>query len=438
MNKKIPVWLALLFLWFSCLITLLFGWAVWHIETSGSIFKEKTSNAILFVASFPSVLKEYFEDIAHPNPVIRPDFYPNIAGLKTEKNYIDSNYMLISVYDKKLDQSVVKLLRLSDQKTVYQWVPNFDQIKVRFGGMDAWHGANKRRFNIAHPLLSTDGSIVFHILNSPLVKIDKNSKLIWILNDKFHHSHEFDAQGNIWGGSFIEHSKTLPGFLKNFEDDAIAKVSPDGKLLFKKSVAEILIENGYRALIFGVGMYDRDLVHLNDVQPALSTTRYWAKDDLLISLRHKSTVFLYRPSTNKILWLKTGPWLNQHDVNFIDSSCISIFGNDITRSIIGDRLLEGHNEEYIFDFKTNKIETPYTEFLKNAKVSTLSEGRSEILPNGNLFVEETNKNRLLMGNTKNILWQYVSRIDRHHVSALSWTRYITKEEFTKLTFLKNN
>ncbi|MFI5140473.1 MAG: hypothetical protein ACHQIM_21820, partial [Sphingobacteriales bacterium] len=92
----------------------------------------------------------------------------------------------------------------------------------------------------------------------------------------------------------------------------------------------------------------------------------------------------------------------------------------------------------IFNFKTNKTETPYTAFLKKAKVATPNEGRADILPGGDLFVEETNNNRLLRGNADNILWQYVDRIDKHSVAALSWSRFISKEEFKKLTFLKTN
>jgi hypothetical protein len=162
------------------------------------------------------------------------------------------------------------------------------------------------------------------------------------------------------------------------------------------------------------------------------------KGDLLISLRNRSTVFLYRCSTNKILWLKTGPWLNQHDPEFIDSVRIGVFGNNILRIFSEDRLVDGYNEEYIFNFKTNATTTPYTEFLKKAKVSTTSQGRANVLPSGDLFVEETNNNRLLRGNTKDIIWQYVDRIDEHSVAVLSWSRFITKEQFEKLTFLKNN
>jgi len=438
MNKKVPLWLVLLLLWFAFIIALTFGWEVWRIGNSRHRMNSKTDRFIISLASFPSLVKQSLTEIDRPSILISPDVYPDISGLKTEKNYIDSNYILLATYDRKENQSVVKLIRLSDQKIIHRWQPDYDEIIKLYGKQNKfWPEHNKHNLQVVHPLLSPDGSLIFNSVMSPLIKIDKNSKLLWAINGIFYHSIERDADGNIWAQSIIKPPAVLPGLLNAYEDDAITKISPNGKLLFRKSVSQILLENGYRTLLLGIGPYEVDLLHLNEIQPALTSGSYWMKGDLLISLRNRSTVFLYRCSTNKILWLKTGPWLNQHDAAFIDSVRIGIFGNNTVRVFGEDRLLDEYNEEYIYNFKTNTIATPYTEFLKKATVATPNQGRGEVLPNGDLFVEETNNNRLLRGNTKDILWQYVDRIDKHSVAALSWSRFISKDEFEKLTFLKS-
>lgn len=435
MNKKVPLWFVLLLLWVVCMITVTFGWQVWRVSNYRTLAQKNASISIL-IASFPHLIHESFRELKQSNPLIKPDQYPSIHGFKAENNYVDSNYLLLPTYDKKANQSVIKLIRLADQKVIYEWKPDFNQIKkFPFKEDNSWQSIAKSSFNINHPLIAPDGSIVFHSMEYPLVKIDKNSKLLWILNGGYNHSLEYDAAGNIWVASTPGHSKLFK-FLDNYKDNAITKISPDGKILFKKSVAEILLENGYRGLLLGTAGYQKDLIHINDIQPALSTGKYWIKDDLMISIRSKSTVFLYRPATNKIIWLKTGPWLHQHDVDFLDESRIGVFGNNTIVNEINETIIDGHNEEYIYDFKTDAITTPYTEFLKKAKVASPIEGRSDILPNGDLFVEETYKFRLLRGNTKNTIWQFVSSIDQNSVSILSWTRFISKEEFNKLTFLK--
>ena len=439
MNKKIPLWFVLLILWFGVVITILFGWAVWRIDNTRYIVASRFERLIIRVASFPSLVKESIREARSHSRLIRMDVYPKVTGLKVENKYIDSNYILVATYDRKLDQSVAKLIRLSDQKVVHRWIPDYSQIIKLLGkGSFSWTSREIHNLLLYHPLLLPDGSLIFNDAFSPLVKINKDSKLIWAAKGIFHHSVEKDAEGNIWAPSVITPSEFLPNVLVGLQDDAITEVSPEGKIIFRKSVAKILTENGYRVLLFGFGNYEKNLVHLNCIQPALTSGKYWLKGDLLISLRNKSTVFLYRPSTDKILWLKTGPWINQHDAGFIDSSRIRVFGNNMTRIFGRERLVDGYNEEYVYNFKNNKTETPYTEFLKNAKISTLSEGRGNILPNGDLFVEETNNNRLLLGSKKNIIWQYVERIDKNSVATLSWCTFITKQQFNKFTFLKNN
>ena len=438
MNKKVPLWLLLLTVWLGLMLALTFGWLVWRIQNSRQGVHTKTDRLIFNIASFPNLVKKSFAEINKPSTLIAPNLFPGINGLKTENNYVDSNYLLLSTYDKRKDQSVAKLIRLANNKVLYEWTPDYASIlKLLAGQNKDWPELNQHNMRLYHPLLSADGSLIFNNVSSSLIKIDKNSRLVWAVNGIFHHSVEYDADGNIWAPSLIKPSQYMSGFLNGHRDDALTKISPEGKMLYRKSVAQLLDENGYRWLLLGVGTYERDLLHLNDIKPALTTGKYWAKGDLLISLRNKSTIFLYRPATNEIIWLQTGPWLSQHDVNFIGDDRIGVFGNDVLRDFGEDRLVYGHNNEYIVNFKTGKTETPYTAFFKNANIATPSEGRSDFLPNGDLFIEETNNNRLLRGDTSHIKWQYVDRLDNKTVAALSWSRFVSKEEFKKFTFLAN-
>lgn len=442
MNKKLPLWFFLLFTWVFFIALMLFGAEVLKFQ----VYKRQKSfysRAIIAIASFPHLVKESFDQISKPSLLIVPGKYKAGPNFTVNGKFVDSNYVLLSTFDPKKNRSTVKLLSLADQKVIYHWTPSFDTIEKILGTKSKfWHDLNKNNIRIFHPLLFADGSMIFHADMSPLIKIDKDSKVVWILNGFFHHSQELDAEGNIWVPSLIEHSKFYPKLFPRLNDNAITEISRDGKILFQKSAAEILDENGYRGLLIG-GPYENDLLHLNDLQPALTTTKYWNKGDLLVSIRNKSTVFLYRPSTNKIIWLKTGPWLNQHDVDFIDQSSIGVFGNDIVRydaQVITESnsfevFVHGNNQQYIYDFKTNQTDTPYSEFFKKAKIATSTEGRSDVLSNGDLFVEETNNNRLLRGNKKDIVWQYVDRIDDKSVAALCWSRYLTKEEFKNLKFI---
>ena len=51
---------------------------------------------------------------------------------------------------------------------------------------------------INHPLLNNDGSLVFNGEETPLIKIDKCSNIVWSLDYPFHHSIERDHEKNYW------------------------------------------------------------------------------------------------------------------------------------------------------------------------------------------------------------------------------------------------
>ena len=136
-------------------------------------------------------------------------------------------------------------------------------------------------------------------------------------------------------------------------------------------------------------------------------------------------------NTKKIIWLKTGPWNFQHDCDFISDTEIGVFGNDVTDFKGKSYLIKGHNNQYIYNFSTNEISTPYTKMFKQGKIKTLTEGRSRILPDGQLLVEETNYGRILFGDKNGITGEYVNRLDKNHISMLSWSRYYTNEEFNQ-------
>ncbi len=262
-------------------------------------------------------------------------------------------------------------------------------------------------------------------------------------NRIYHHSLQMGPDGNIYtcaqpfmsGGYEI-----FPGKREDYkdvlQDDHITVLDPDtGDEIFDKSVIEILLENGYEKLLLAKGEVTSDPIHLNDVQPALRTTEYWNEGDVLASCRHLSAVFLYRPSTNKILWLKTGPWYNQHDADFYGEDKIVVYGNDVIRDESrGIGRLSGalesftdsreHNEVYVYNFSNDSITTPYHELMESENVRTIGEGRCDILPNGDLFVEETEGGRVIIGDstTKKIEW--VKRLDDEHVAYLHWCRII--------------
>src|SRR5580692_11019963 len=152
MNRKIPLWFVLLLLWFSFMGALGFGWAVWRIKTSRQGAHTATDRAIITIASSPSLLKESFSELNQASKLISHDYYPEIKSFKTEGKYVDSNYLLLATYSKNKDQSIVKLVRLADQKVIYQWAPNYAAIIKQIGdGNKLWAGQSLHDLRLYRP-----------------------------------------------------------------------------------------------------------------------------------------------------------------------------------------------------------------------------------------------------------------------------------------------
>ena len=285
--------------------------------------------------------------------------------------------------------------------------------------------------------MTEDGGLIFHD-GAPLVKIDKNSQLVWQnQEDFFHHSIEQDHEGNFWVPSTVypyQIDKKYVGLERgNYVDDAITKVSADGKILFQKSVSNIFIENNLEYLLFAnvKEKFIYDPLHLNDIQPVLTDGPHWKRGDVFFSIRYKSMIILYRPSTNKIIWKGVGHTAGQHDVNILDDHRISIFNNNAIKFFRND-IVDGKNEVVIYDFKTDSYSKYLHESIEQYDVRTMYEGISQILDTGDLFIEEQNFGRLLYFNKDtSVQWQYVNRADNGNVYFVSWSRILYKPEDIK-------
>jgi hypothetical protein len=333
-----------------------------------------------------------------------------------------AGYLLLSRYDGDDQRSYVELVDLNAQTVLHRWAPDIDAIWARSHLQSDYVNLARdkqlRRYLITHPYATEDGGLVFQGNASPLVKIDACSRVVWINDeDLFHHSIERDDSGMFWVATDQE-PVTIKGVPKKFHDHSIAMVTPDGKLLMNRSVSQILIDNGLEHLVFGSFP---DPIHLNDIEPVRKDGPYWRKGDLFLSLRSRSTVMLYRPSTNKVIWRKDGPWSKQHDVDILDDHRISIFNNNGREEYVASRTAEVN----IYDFATGEVTSPWRAALERLGVWAGEQGLAEVLPNDELFVEEQPHGRLIrLTLDGDVVWEFVNRAKTGRVFMLNWSRLL--------------
>jgi hypothetical protein len=338
--------------------------------------------------------------------------------------------LVLPRYDHSLSRSIIDIIDLNNFEVIHTYkndlVEMIDQVTntKEFLNLKVTHAPI--RFSYGHPLLLDDGSLTATGIYGPLFKLDFCSNLQWVNDEEqFHHSQMLDHEGNIWvGGVMSPKSQYVKQFsIKNFQDDSIIKINTYGKILFNKSVTEILFENNIVPNNFPLNTF-LDPIHLNDIEPAFSETKYWQQRDVFLSIKNQSAIIHYRPSTNKVINYITGPFHDQHDVDIISNKEISIFNNN--NFYIDNK----YSEVVIYNFEKKTFRKLFNDQLQREDFKTLSEGLSHIFKEGSLMVEEQNHGRIILFNNKGEKeWEFVNKDKNGDIGHVNWSRVIEDQLF---------
>jgi hypothetical protein len=164
-------------------------------------------------------------------------------------------------------------------------------------------------------------------------------------------------------------------------------------------VLELLLENGFAGKLYANGLdenslrYTDDPLHLNDIEvlrPELAAAfSQFAAGDIMISLRNLNMIAVLDGETLAVKWSMTGPFLRQHDPDFLPNGHILLFDNRKG----GARQTFGHSRVLEIDPRTSSVVwsfsgTPEQPFYTDAR------GKLEQLPNGNVLVTEAQAGRV--------------------------------------------
>lgn len=430
--RRIELWIVLLITVVGLLAVILFAGVVRNAALGKDRFGT-LGKVSLAIAEIPSTAREMLKPDRAMVAYTGADFGDRSGWIyPTGPLKALGGYLLISRYDGNLSRHVVDLVDVSAGKIMHTWRPDADVLLKgtrRESDVIKYDRWNRKNFRFIHPMLMKDGGLLLKDHQSPLMRVNGCSDLVWRQeNSSFHHATEPGADGTFWVPGRIEPSANsfAP---KDFYDDEITQVSAAGDILFRKSIQELLSENGLKELLFAEGAYTRDPTHMNDVQPVPGDGPFWKDGDLFLSLRHLSMIVLYRPSTNKIIWKQAGPWAAQHDVDVINDHTIAVFNNNSYRyASEGRGKVSGANEIVFFDFASGDFFRPFRDQFEKNEIRTVSEGLFSILPGDYLFVEEENNGRaLLFSPTGEVAAEFINRSENGTIYRLGWSRYVSAE-----------
>ena len=436
MFKKFFTYPVFLVLFLSFIGSLLFGYSIKYYSSGGEKLLH-LKDIVFFIADIPKpVIQMIRSKSLNPN---KPLLLTKHKDKKRFEKFIENKrnaLLVLPRYDHSFSRSVVDIIDLNDFEVIHTYKHDINEMNNQVTNTKEFlrikFDDSPIRFEYAHPVLLEDGSIISGKHYSIRFKIDFCSNLQWINDEEiFHHSQMLDYDKHIWvGGQMNPKSQYVKKYaIKDFADDSIIKINTDGKILFNKSITEILIENNIVANNFALTTSlsnQLDPIHLNDIEPAFIDTEYWKQGDVFISIRHQSAIIHYRPSTNKVINYITGPFAQQHDVDIISDKEISIFNNN---NFFVDN---EHSEVLVYNFETKKFRKLFNDQLQKENFKTGTQGLSHTFKDGSLMVEEQNHGRIILFNNKGEKeWEFVNKDKNGDIGFVSWSRVIEDELFIK-------
>ena len=132
----------------------------------------------------------------------------------------------------------------------------------------------------------------------------------------------------------------------------------------------------------------------------------------MVSLRNRNLIVIIDPVSETIKWSIAGPFVRQHDPDFLDNGHISVFdnlgGKESGEELKGSRILD-------IDPVTKQT-TVFYEGDEENPFFTKTQGNHQRLPNGNVLITESLRGRVFEATgDREIVWSYIYRWDEDEV-----------------------
>lgn len=229
-----------------------------------------------------------------------------------------------------------------------------------------------------------------------LVKLDRDSNVVWSYLHGVHHLFDTDQDGTIYALAQEIVDDPLEGYdAVGYPrlDDFLVVLSPEGEELRRISLIDALATSPFRFLLQHVTLFgSTDPTHANSVQvlgpEEAEEFPFGEAGQVLVSLRELSTVAVVDIPSERVVWAARGAWFAQHDAQVLPNGRILMFDNwgdfegptGISRAIE----VEPSTGALAWVYRGTAVEP-----LASEVRSTLQR-----LPNGNTLISESDAGRL--------------------------------------------
>ena len=237
-----------------------------------------------------------------------------------------------------------------------------------------------------------------------LVKLDKDSNILWVHPGEEHHALRIADDGTIYTLTRKAHILPEINSASPVLEDYITLLDPNGNELRSISVLDAFVQSRFENALIVFGMRQTgDLFHTNDIEildgSLADRMPAFKKGNVLISLRQINLLAVVDMHYEEVMWVCAGMWIAQHDPTFLPNGNILLFDN------------KGYGRKSkVLEFDPLTFDVPWS-YCSSADPPFYSQmcGAAQRLPNGNTLITESDYGRAFEVTPENrIVWEFIN------------------------------
>lgn len=251
--------------------------------------------------------------------------------------------------------------------------------------------------------LFENGDLIAIFEGVGMIKLDKDSNLIWSTLNRAHHDLYITPNGHIYVLTREAHINKMFNAEKPILEDFVCILDSNGHELKKISIMKALKNSPYKTIMRRL-QKEGDIFHTNTIEiieedRTSNPSEPFKKGRALISILRLDLVCVLDFEKETIVWAESDLWSEQHQPTMLENGNILVFDN---------KGFKGKSRVIEFNPITREIYWQYGGGRNDTFYSKTC-GSNQRLPDGNTLITETDPGRAFeVTPEKTIVWEYVN------------------------------
>jgi hypothetical protein len=300
--------------------------------------------------------------------------------------------------------------------------------------LDVWPGSREARRQGStwwrRAYLFENGDVLAIFEGLGIIKVDRNSRLLWASPDSAHHD-----LAVLPGGDIYVLTRRVRRDLPSFEgtlifEDSLCVLGADGTEKRRISLLQALEKSPFRSVLERRKKRVGDILHTNTVHVLdgrlAGRIPAFRRGSVLTSMNNLGLLAVLDPDREEITWARKRPPRGQHDPRILDTGHLLFFDNQRGRGVSAVREIDLVADQEVWAYR-GTTERPFY---------SATCGAAQRLRNGNTLVTESDAGRAFeVDAAGEVVWEFynperagpngeyiaaiseMKRIPREHVAA---------------------